>query len=213
MDNFYTILGVSQNATLAEIKRSYLSLAQKYHPDRYADAKKKAEANETFSKVTAAYRTLSDDKLRAKHDAALAKHTTDADEAKVIQAGNLFSRAVEHIKNGEHWPALNLLKTAYTYDRRPLYLSYMGLMQVYTKRNASDGFKKLEHAIKTELFNPVMHCNLGLALESAGRTEEAIRAFEQALAWNSRYAQARQGIERLRAKKKGFITKLFGGKK
>ena len=213
MDDFYKILGVSRNATIAEIKRAYLSLAQKYHPDRHADEKKKAEANEIFSKVTAAYRTLSDEKLRAKHDAALAKHTTDADEAKVIQASNLFSRAVEHIKKGEHWPALNLLKTAYTYDRRPLYLSYMGLMQVYTKRNTGDGFKKLEHAIKTELFNPVMHCNLGLALESIGKTEEALRAFKQALSWNSKYTQAKQGVARLSLKKKGFISKLFGGEK
>jgi len=213
MDNYYAILGVPQNATSAEIKRVYLALAQKYHPDRFADEREKQEANEIFSRVTAAHRTLSDEKLRTKYDQSLAKYTTDADEAKEIQAKNLFNRAIEHINNGEHWPALNLLRTAYTYDRRPMYLSYLGLVQVYTKRNQSDGFKKLEHAIKTELFNPVMHCNLGLALESAGRTKEALRAYQQALTWNSKYTLAKQGIARLSKSKKGVFSKLFGGNK
>jgi curved DNA-binding protein CbpA len=213
MDNYYAVLGVSQNATTSEIKRVYLALAQKYHPDRFTDEKEKEEANETFSRITAAYRTLSDEKLRTKHDQSLAKYTTDADEAKEIQAKNLFNRAIEHINKGEHWPALNLLRTAYTYDRRPMYLSYLGLTQVYTKRNQSDGFKKLEHAIKTELFNPVMHCNLGLALEAVGKTKEALRAYQQALTWNSRYTPARQGIARLNKPEKGFFSKLFGGNK
>jgi DnaJ-class molecular chaperone len=211
MDNFYEVLGVSQNATTSEIKRVYLVLAQKYHPDKYADEKEKKEANEIFSRVTAAYRTLSDEKLRIKYDQSLAKHTTDAEEAKEIQAKNLFNRALEHIDKGEHWPALNLLKTAYSYDRRPLYLSYIGLMQVYTKRNQTDGFKKLEHAIKTELFNPVMHCNLGLALESVGRNKEALRSYQQALTWNSKYTQAKKGILRLRRPRKGIFSKFFGG--
>ncbi|UCF70423.1 MAG: DnaJ domain-containing protein [candidate division WOR-3 bacterium] len=211
MSNFYEVLGVSQNATITEIKRVYLALAQKYHPDKFTDENEKKEASEIFSRVTAAYRTLSDEKLRAKYDQSLAKHTTDADEAKEIQAKNLFNRASEHIDKGEHWPALNLLKTAYSYDRRPLYLSYMGLMQVYTKRNQSDGFKKLEHAIKTELFNPVMHYNLGLAYESVGKEKEALRAYQQALNWNSKYTQAKVAIGRLRKKKKGMFSRLFGG--
>lgn len=205
MDNYYKILGITKNATAAEIKRVYLALAQKYHPDRFMDEKEKQNAHEVFSRVTAAYRTLIDEKLRAKHDASLAKHSTDADEAKQIQAKNIFNRAVEHINQKEHWPALNLLRTAYTYDPKPLYLSFLGLMQVYTKRNAPDGFKKLEHALKTEMFNPVMHCNLGLALEFAGRNDEALRAYKQALSWNSRYPLALEGVARLEKPKGGFF--------
>lgn len=213
MDNFYTILGIMQNATPGEIKKAYLALVQKYHPDRFTDGKEKQKAHEIFSRVTSAYRTLSDEKLRTKYDQSLKKYTTDADEAKEIQAQNLFNRAMEHINNGEPWPALNLLKTAYSYDMRPLYLSYLGLAQVYTKRNQADGFKKLEHALKKELFNPTMHYNLGLAFEFAGKTAEALRSYRQTLTWDPKHKRAKLGVIRLTSSKKGFISKFFGGNK
>jgi curved DNA-binding protein CbpA len=213
MENYYETLGVSSNSTSAEIKRVYLKLAQKYHPDRYSDAEEKQKAHEVFARITAAYRTLSDEKLRAKYDESLSKRTTDADEAKEIQAKNLFNRAIESINEGKPWHAVNLLRTAYTYDIRPLYLSYLGLAQVYTKRDQQDGFKKLEHAVKQEMFDPVMHYNLGLALEFVGKTKEALKSYQQALTWNPKYDKARLGIVRLSKKKRGFFGKFLGGNK
>ncbi len=213
MENYYDILGVSSSSTLGEIKRVYLKLAQKYHPDRFTDVDEKQKANEVFSRITAAYRTLSDEKLRAKYDESLTKHTTDADEAKEIQAKNLFNRAIESINEGKPWHAVNLLRTAYTYDIRPLYLSYLGLAQVYTKRDQQDGFKKLEHAVKQEMFDPVMHYNLGLALEFVGKTREALKSYQQALTWDPKYSKARQGIARLGQKKKGLFDRFLGGNK
>ena len=213
MKTYYDILGVSLNATAKHIKEVYLKLAQQYHPDRFLDEEEKQKANEVFSQITAAYRTLSDEKLRKKYDASLVKHSTDADEAKVIQAKNLFQRALENINEGNPWPAVNLLRTAYTYDMRPQYLSYLGLAQVYTKRDTQDGFKKLEHAIKQEMFDPEFHCNLGLAQEFVGRTAEALRSYQQALTWDPKYNKARQGIARLKSKKKGFFSKFLKGGK
>ena len=213
MENYYDILGVSSNATAADIKKAYLVLAQKYHPDRYLNEEEKQNANEIFSGITAAYRTLSDEKLRTKYDNSLIKRTTDADDAKEIQANNLYKRAVEHIEAGNPWPAVNLLRTAYNYKMCPLYLSYLGLAQVYTRRDQQDGFKKLEHAIKQEMFDATLHYNLGCALEFVGRTKEATRSYQQALTWDPKYVKARNGLVRLSAKKKGFFSKFFGGDK
>lgn len=212
MDDYYSILGITKNATAGEIKRVYLGLVQKYHPDRFAEGKEKEEAHQVFSRITAAYRTLSDEKLRAKYDESLTKRTTDADEAREIQARNLFNRALEHLNKGEPWPALNLLRTAYSHDMRPLYLSYLGLAQVYTKRNQADGFKKLQHALKKELFNPTMHYNLGLAQEFAGNKEEALRSYKQTITWDPKHKRAKLAVMKLSSSKKGFFSKLFGGK-
>jgi len=51
--DYYTTLGISKNASEAEIKAAYRKMAMKHHPDRGGDEKK-------FKEVNTAYETLSD---------------------------------------------------------------------------------------------------------------------------------------------------------
>jgi DnaJ family protein B protein 4 len=64
MSNFYEILGVSQDATEAEIKKAYRQLSLKYHPDRNPSD----EAKSTFQKIGEAYETLSDPEKRNQYN-------------------------------------------------------------------------------------------------------------------------------------------------
>ena len=59
--DFYETLGVSRDASAAEIKKAYRAAAKKHHPDAGGDA---AE----FQKVGEAYETLSDPQKRAAYD-------------------------------------------------------------------------------------------------------------------------------------------------
>jgi molecular chaperone DnaJ len=63
--DYYEILGVSQSATITEIKASYRKLAMKYHPDRNPDD---TLAEEKFKEATEAYEVLSDENKRTKYD-------------------------------------------------------------------------------------------------------------------------------------------------
>lgn len=59
-DDPYEILGVGYDATEDEIKKTYRKLALKNHPDRHQNEEDKEKAHDVFSKISAAYDTLTD---------------------------------------------------------------------------------------------------------------------------------------------------------
>jgi molecular chaperone DnaJ len=65
-EDFYKILNVERNASDAEIKKSYRSLAMKHHPDRNKDNPDAAEVK--FKEINQAYEVLSDPKKRSAYD-------------------------------------------------------------------------------------------------------------------------------------------------
>ena len=63
--NYYQILGVDEKATAEQIKKSYRSLARKFHPDHNPD---RPDAEERFKSIQEAYDILSDPDQRAEYD-------------------------------------------------------------------------------------------------------------------------------------------------
>ncbi len=62
--DYYEVLGIQKDATEADIKKAYRSLAKKYHPD----INKEAGADVKFKEVQEAYEVLSDSQKRASYD-------------------------------------------------------------------------------------------------------------------------------------------------
>lgn len=99
--DYYEILGVPKDATVAQVKKAYRSMALKHHPDRVPEDKK-AEATEKFKEISEAYGVLSDSKKRALYDqyghAGIDQHfTTDdifrgADFSSFGDLGDIFSQ-------------------------------------------------------------------------------------------------------------------------
>lgn len=64
-EDYYDILGISKNATAAEIKKAYRKKAIEFHPDKNpGDAK----AEEMFKKAAEAYEVLSDPNKKSRYD-------------------------------------------------------------------------------------------------------------------------------------------------
>lgn len=63
--DYYEVLGVSKNASAAEIKKAYRKLALKYHPDKNPDDK---EAEAKFKEAAEAYEVLSNEEKRGRYD-------------------------------------------------------------------------------------------------------------------------------------------------
>lgn len=65
--DFYSILGVSKNASSAEIKSAYRKQALQWHPDKHTGEKKK-DAEEKFKEINRAYEVLRDPQKKQMYD-------------------------------------------------------------------------------------------------------------------------------------------------
>lgn len=67
MDDYYNVLELSRNASLDEIRKSFRTLALRYHPDK----NKNSESKEKFMKIVEAYETLSDVNGKRNYDESI----------------------------------------------------------------------------------------------------------------------------------------------
>ena len=58
----YRVLGVQRGASDEEIKKAYRSLSRKYHPDANINNPNKAQAEERFKEIQAAYNQIMDER-------------------------------------------------------------------------------------------------------------------------------------------------------
>ncbi|NQZ75348.1 MAG: DnaJ domain-containing protein [Ekhidna sp.] len=66
--NYYHVLGLSEDATPAQIKSAFKRLAVKYHPDKHPG---KPEMEEKFKEINVAHQVLSDEYEKARFDLKL----------------------------------------------------------------------------------------------------------------------------------------------
>lgn len=69
--NYYDTLGVSKDASFADIKKAYQKLAGRWHPDKNKDNEE--HATEMFKLISAAYQILKNPELRKDYDDTLAR--------------------------------------------------------------------------------------------------------------------------------------------
>lgn len=63
--DYYDILGISRSSSSQELKKAYLKLAKKYHPDKNINDK---NSEQKFKELSEAYDILKDDQKRAAYD-------------------------------------------------------------------------------------------------------------------------------------------------
>jgi curved DNA-binding protein CbpA len=67
MDDYYKVLDLNENASLEEIRKSFRTLALRYHPDK----NKNVGSKEKFMKIAEAYEVLSDGIGKKNHDESI----------------------------------------------------------------------------------------------------------------------------------------------
>ncbi|PIA19412.1 TPR-like protein [Coemansia reversa NRRL 1564] len=66
--DYYKILGISRDATQAEVKKAFRKLAQQWHPDRYRGDLPKDQVESKMADINLAYEVLMDEEARARYD-------------------------------------------------------------------------------------------------------------------------------------------------
>ncbi|XP_059440119.1 uncharacterized protein LOC132172607 isoform X1 [Corylus avellana] len=81
LHGYYSVLGLSNQATENEIRCAYRKLAMKWHPDRWLkDPEVAGEAKRRFQEIQEAYSVLSDKGKRTIYDAGLFGLLEDDDD-------------------------------------------------------------------------------------------------------------------------------------
>ncbi len=106
MNNPYSVLGVSPNATDEEIKQAYHELARKYHPDKYRDSELADLASEKMKEINAAYEEIQ--KLRSNKGTSGSGHRQNQADG---QSGQLFAQIRSYINAGNIREAERLLRS------------------------------------------------------------------------------------------------------
>lgn len=91
MENYYDILQLNINSSREEVRKSYINLAKKYHPD-ICKEQEKIKAEEYMKLINLAYDVLNDDEKRANYDLLLKSQTYSQAQAQTSSQTKAYTQ-------------------------------------------------------------------------------------------------------------------------
>ena len=179
MADYYQLLGVSPQASVAEIRQAYARLAREKHPDRFPEPGEKKRAQTEFQDITTAFNTLANPKSRQEYDQNRDKPVPRTAEEIATDA---FERAQAALEGGQIDEAVTLLRTAV--HHAPGQLAYqlaLGRALGRVPQTAREAVQVLERVVQLQPQNAAAHAELASVLARQGLKLRAQKAVEAAL--------------------------------
>ena len=200
--NPYEVLGVSVGVTESELRKAFLELAKKFHPDTAVDEADRREKEERFKEITYAYNVLK----------------------KSISVSFSANRAEQNSKNNDiKWDVNFLKKKAHSYINKGDYNSAIDVLRIIDNPDYEINmllgiahFRKKQLHLASEFFKRAHEQNpwksealayLGEVYRSIGLNKSAAKYYRDALSIDSNNKMALKGLEKL--EKSGFSIKSF----
>ncbi len=202
--SYYDILGVRPSSSDAEVKKAYMDLAKKYHPDtvRQSAAQELVDVRkELFAKVQDAYGAIDTEAKRKDYDGLLkAGVTNKADERKAVQsfleAEQHFHKANVMVRGRKYAEAVETIELAVKLKpddvELKIHRAYFAFLATTSKRE--DAARRAAREIK-DLLNVQDnlisgHLFLGRLYKVTDEVESAIKCFKKVLAMDEKNAEA-----------------------
>ena len=205
--NYYQVLGLATNASQEELKKSYLKLARRYHPDKNPGDK---EAAKKFARIAEAYRVLSNVDSRYVYDLELGIEPGSEVSATIFHrieeapvtgdevgdyieeiAGGMLLPRMKKEKKGFKFPGLDhpRIRRAYekgvfsigTLEKADRHELYQKGIEFLREKKFDQAIVYLKEAIFLGPKNMQYHFGLGCAYEAQDKLPQAIREYEEAL--------------------------------
>jgi len=220
---YFEVIGVPENANDEDVRRAYVELAKKTHPDRFSNASETVRklAEEIFGLVSKAYETLGDARRRTQYliDQKGSKQAAaDLEEGQRALAAELqFQNGEAKLRKRDFEGAIKDFEWAVRlFPEEGEYVAHLGWALFLSSPNDRETLKKAITIVKKgsklaeDRDKPYLF--LGRMYQAAGKLDVAERMFTTALEIRSDNLEALRELRLIhmrREKEKGLIGRLF----
>lgn len=200
--DYFARLGLPETAGREDVKKAFLTLARRFHPDRFS-APALADLADTvkdfFTAVNEAYEVLADDRKRAEY---LAARKSAAQQGHPESAKVDFQKGEACLRTRDFGRARGFLESAVRADPRPEYLAALAFALIADprQRDRERARTLLEEATRDASCDRA-HYVAGILARDEGDDGRAERAFRAAIAANARNAEAVRELRALESRR------------
>ena len=202
--DYYSILQLSPDATLKDIKTAFRSLARKYHPDLNQN---KTETTEKFQQISQAYEVLSDEEQRRLYDVSRNvgsyNHNQNSSQKTAVRnqpqshsnrrAAKFYNQGLKKSQNKQYQKAIANFTKAIKIE--PKFINaYLKRCEMYYKLGNHQGI--LDDCKRIISINPSIveaFYYQGIAHYSLGYVQGAIDSYSEVIRQKPHYASAYYG--------------------
>jgi len=196
MQDYYSVLGISRTASQDDVRKAFIGLAKKSHPDIQPKVGDWRLANDMFASIAVAYNTLIDREKRIDYDQKLATGFAHMDGTRKNHARTTFKLGVQCFKSGYHRRGYHYFKACCKLDpENPQYWSHLGLSAIYSGCSLEEAVMYGKKAIELQPSSAQYHINLGIIYKRGGKQSDGKREFKTALKLDKNNLQAKEFLK------------------
>jgi len=193
---YYQLLGASPESTARQIKQSFYTLAQKFHPDHHMESQERmGRLKELMGVATSAYKTLANPDKRARYDARLAAsgaynlHRAKTASQETVE--QCFSRATECLRAGNFVGSIVWLrKCAAMSPDEGRYHALLARSLSSVTQYRDEAIEEFQRAIELDPLNTVPYVHFAELYESMQLSSRARLLYLKVLEINPSHAKA-----------------------